>query len=70
MILYTPLSQEDIYQSEINHEQYMVITYQDKPCYAEKMSDGNYRLIQLLSTDPNDYLQDCFSPGNIIRQPM
>ena len=46
MILYTPLSQEDIYQNEMNAGQYTIITYQEKQCYAEKMDDGNYRLLQ------------------------
>lgn len=66
MILYTPLSREDIYQQELNHEAYSLIQYQDRLCYAEKLSDGQYRLLQLLSTDPNDFLEESFVPGTII----
>ena len=70
MILYTPLSREDIYQQEINQETFSVIQYQDRLCYAEKLSDGQYRLLQLLSTNPNDFLEQSFVPGTIIHYSM
>ncbi len=66
MILYTPLSYEDIHYSEQDYQQYEFISYQSKTCCIQRLENGDMRLVQLLSTDPNDYLAEHFSPGTII----
>ncbi len=65
-MLYTPLSYEDIHGFGDEYQQYEVIMYQDKQCCVERMQNGDCRIIQLLSTDPNDFLMNEFMPGTII----
>ncbi|WP_245902311.1 MULTISPECIES: YlzJ-like family protein [Gracilibacillus] len=65
---YTPLSYEDMYPVEVSeHQKYQCITYKNKQCLMEKLDNGDMRLVQLLSTDPNDFLLAEFSPGSIIK---
>ncbi|QDP40237.1 YlzJ-like family protein [Radiobacillus deserti] len=68
MILYTPLSHEDIFpedqKSFLGQE---VIQVQGKNVCAKRREDGSYEVIQLLSTDPNDFLLQTFQPGSILR---
>ncbi|WP_164215510.1 YlzJ-like family protein [Virgibacillus sp. YIM 98842] len=67
MILYTPLSQEDIFptaNSSYNNRQF--ISYEGRSVYAEQMEDGSYQLLQLMSTDPQDFLDEKFTPGSIL----
>lgn len=66
MFLYTPLSDEDIYPREENQSERKIISYQGKSVHVEKTTDGTYQVLQLLSTDPQDFLNDAFNPGNII----
>lgn len=64
MILYTPLAHSEVYSSsEDEYKKYHCVTYCGKMCLAEQQQDGSYRLIQLLSTDPQDFLNDQFTPG-------
>ncbi|MDX8046995.1 YlzJ-like family protein [Gracilibacillus sp. S3-1-1] len=65
-MLYTPLSMEDIHYNEADFEQYEWIHYQNKPCYVQRLDNGDKRVVQLLSTNPNDYLLQTFAPGTII----
>ncbi|HEX6593954.1 MAG TPA: YlzJ-like family protein [Bacillota bacterium] len=68
MILYTPLSETDIFptSSEIYSNRHCV-TYDGKSCFVEKQADGTYQLLQLLSTDPNDFLNENYTPGTILK---
>ncbi|GGA62589.1 YlzJ-like family protein [Ornithinibacillus halotolerans] len=69
MILYTPLSESDIFPTAENvYTNRECITYNGRTCFVEKNSQGEYQLIQLLSTDPQDYLDENFIPGTIIQQ--
>ncbi|WP_042223719.1 YlzJ-like family protein [Oceanobacillus manasiensis] len=67
MILYTPLSQEEIFpqQEDVTAKRQCVV-HQGKSMYVEQKEDGSYQLLQLLSTDPQDYLNDSLSPGTIL----
>ena len=61
MVLYTPLSEQDIYpQSTANHK---VISYHGKTVLAQETEDKQLQIVQLISTDPKDYLQQSFTPG-------
>ncbi|ENH96532.1 hypothetical protein J416_10201 [Gracilibacillus halophilus YIM-C55.5] len=68
MILYTPLAQEDIYQaSSSDYQKQSVVQVQEKSCAVERLENGDLRLVQLLSTDPNDFLNEQFLPGTIVK---
>lgn len=70
MILYTPLCEMDIFPLEENEwKNRSCMTYEGKLVYVEKLEDGSYELLQLLSTDPEDYLNPQFTPGNHIQIP-
>ncbi|WP_339227763.1 YlzJ-like family protein [Oceanobacillus sp. FSL K6-2867] len=67
MILYTPLTQHDIFP--VDQEGYSNmehIAYDGRMIYAKKTKDGSYQIQQLVSTDPQDYLRDEFSPGSTL----
>jgi len=64
MILYTPVPQSEIYTtSSEEYTKFQSISYQGKMCLAEQQQDGSYQLKQLLSTDPQDFLDEQFTPG-------
>ena len=64
MILYTPLAMEDVLQGldEISAQRECV-SYQGRMFYVDKMANGDYQLVQLMSTNPNDYLNQQYLPG-------
>lgn len=66
MILYTPLSQTDIFP--LDNEDFtkrQCVSYQGRLLYVEEAEKGSFELLQLLSTDPQDFLDVKYSPGNI-----
>ncbi|MBA2174053.1 YlzJ-like family protein [Halobacillus locisalis] len=62
MILYTPLSEHDIFprQDESN-----VVYHKHKNCPVKCMDDGNGKrqIVQVLSTDPSHYMDPELQPG-------
>lgn len=66
MILYTPLSQADIFphSSEENANRHFV-TNQGRSMYVEQQPDGSYQLLRLLSSDPHDFLKAEYTPGTL-----
>jgi hypothetical protein len=67
MILYTPLSQEEIFpQQDGAIANRHCVVFQGKSMYVEQKEDGSYQLLQLLSTDPEDFMNDAYSPGTIL----
>ncbi|HEY4601611.1 MAG TPA: YlzJ-like family protein [Cerasibacillus sp.] len=67
MILYTPLTELDIFPtSDADYTKLRSISFKGKSMYVENMTDGNYKIIQLLSTDPNDFLNKNYTPGTLI----
>ncbi|TQS75504.1 hypothetical protein DX933_04290 [Ornithinibacillus gellani] len=67
MILYTPLSETDIFPSNADeYAQYESIVVGGRTCQARRLEDGSFQLTQLLSTDPNDFFQADYQPGRII----
>ncbi|ADU30697.1 YlzJ-like family protein [Evansella cellulosilytica] len=71
MILYTYQSQEMIFP--INEADYTNQTYVDIPggqLQLEKVEEGqgglgSYRIVRLLSSDPNLYLNPQYAPGQV-----
>ena len=66
MILYTPLSQSDIFPDSEETSQRKFVSYQGKTLYVEQGENGTYELIQLMSTDPQDFLNESYAPGTIL----
>ncbi|MFC2950056.1 YlzJ-like family protein [Virgibacillus sediminis] len=67
MILYTPLSEHEIFpQSEEQFSNRHLLSINGRSLYAERKNDGSYQILQLLSTDPQDYMDENYTPGNII----
>lgn len=68
MILYTPLSEADIFPTSAEaFSKNKSVSYQGKSLYVEEKGDGSFQLLQLLSTDPQDFMDENFSPGTILR---
>jgi hypothetical protein len=66
MILYTPMPHSEIYAaSNDEFTRFQSVSYRGKACLAEQQQDGSYQLKQLLSTDPQDFLDEQFTPGTI-----
>lgn len=69
MILYTPYHHSEIFTvPEDEYAKYHWVSYRGKMCLAEQQQDGSYRLMQLLSSDPQDYLDDQLNPGVFFRK--
>lgn len=69
MILYTPLSTSDIFPEEDeDFSSHKFVSFQGKKLYVKETDKGTYQLVQLLSTDPQDYLNDNYTPGNIFKK--
>lgn len=67
-MLYTPLSENDIFpSSETEFSKRKCVSYKGRSLYVEQMNDGSYELLQLLSTDPQDFMDGTFAPGSILR---
>lgn len=67
MILYTPLCQSDIFPiNDDDFSKYQFVSYQGKLMRVEEVDKGSYELLQLLSTDPQDFLNTNYSPGTIL----
>ncbi len=66
MILYTPLSQGDIFPTKDDgFSKRQCVSYQGRLLYVEEIEKGSFELLQLLSTDPQDFLNTKYSPGKI-----
>lgn len=68
MILYTPLTHQEIFQGQVNYApQLECISYKGKMLSAEKLPDGSYRVERVLSSDPMDFLSPDLFPGKILQ---
>lgn len=67
MFLYTTVPIEQIFPSETNNLQYQEIDLGvGKKIIIEKINDSQCKIVRLISTDSNDYLNPQFQPGSII----
>lgn len=66
MILYTPVSMTDIFPSE-EQSRCELISSNGKQVLARGLEDGSYQVEQLISTDPQDFLDGGLAPGMIIK---
>ncbi|WP_085992361.1 YlzJ-like family protein [Oceanobacillus senegalensis] len=67
MILYTPLSENDIFPpTEDAFSSRQCISCDGKMMIADRNQDGTYQVVQLLSSNPEDFLDQRFLPGSIL----
>ncbi|WP_235817544.1 MULTISPECIES: YlzJ-like family protein [Gracilibacillus] len=66
-MLYTPLSYEEIDDTKHAYEDFQLMRFQGRDCCVQKLANGDIRIVQLLSTNPNDYLIESLTPGTIIK---
>ncbi|ASN05681.1 YlzJ-like family protein [Virgibacillus necropolis] len=66
MILYTPMVESDVFPNQDNSSNRVIITHQNRPVCVEKNQEGNYQIVQLLSTDPKDYMDPQYQPGAVL----
>lgn len=65
MILYTPLSMSDIYPAEHTNlsGNRQIISYDGMEIYAEHVGSNEYKVLQLMSTNPEVFLRSDLQPG-------
>ncbi|MDQ0184767.1 YlzJ-like family protein [Cytobacillus sp. FSL R5-0569] len=64
MILYTAMPSEWIYQAESSeYAKQKVVNFEGIPLLVELTSGSEYRVIQVMSTDPNDFMNENIGPG-------
>lgn len=61
MVLYTPLHEDDIFPKRIAAEQSM--TYHGRTVYVKEGEHGEFELVRLMSSNPQDYLNPRYTPG-------
>lgn len=69
MILYTPLNEHDIFPTDQRlFQSRKIVNSNDQMMLVDSLENGSYRIVQLLSTNPQDYLSDSLTPGEIISE--
>ncbi len=63
MIHYTPLSEYDIFPRSKEDEKIVYHQYRNKPMKCLELGNGKKQIVQLLSTDPADYMDPALQPG-------
>jgi hypothetical protein len=67
-MIYTPLTNEEVFPESQNvWGNFQQVTYNNKTCIVERLENGDWRISQLLSTNPNDFLLEEYLPGSILR---
>ncbi|KHD86553.1 YlzJ-like family protein [Heyndrickxia ginsengihumi] len=66
MILHTMMPKEMIFPTDsLEFTKQEMIAYNGVPILAEQVEQG-YRIIRILSSNPNDYLQAELMPGTLL----
>lgn len=67
MILYTPVSMESIFANSTESALEMkVFQYKGRTMMGYASSDGRYQISRLISTCPQDYLDERFQPNRYV----
>lgn len=64
MVLYTPLTDAEIFPQE--NDDTFLMTYNGQTVVCRETENGSVQVVQLLSTDPQHFLNQAFSPGTTI----
>lgn len=62
MILYTVVPQENIFSSEHETNKVMTVAMNNVQLVVQQ-KDDKWEIVQLISSDPNDYLNAQYQPG-------
>jgi len=68
MILYTPLCTDDIFKQETNESRPVSATFNGCSVSVSALEDGAYTIENLNSTNPMDFLNPIYSPGQRIER--
>ncbi|WP_235794482.1 YlzJ-like family protein [Virgibacillus salidurans] len=61
------MSEAEIFpQSADSFSSRHVISHEGRSLYVEETNDGSYQLLQLMSTNPQDFLDEKYTPGKIL----
>lgn len=67
MILYTMMPHELIFPyEEQNEANQMMVTYHGIPVLVERAEKQNFQIVRVLSTDPQHFMDERFTPGTKI----
>jgi hypothetical protein len=67
MILYTMMPHEQVFPySEEEAINQVLISYNGIPLMAEWTENNEYRIVRVMSTDPNHYMDPICRPGSTI----
>lgn len=68
MILWTPMQLELVLEGleDMCPPRRSLVSYRGVPMLVERAADGRSKIAQLLSTDPADYLNAEYTPGNYL----
>ncbi|WP_257351485.1 YlzJ-like family protein [Pseudalkalibacillus decolorationis] len=68
MILYTMMPSEAIFQTNPSeYEKHSVIEMNGIPVMVERLEDQSCKVVRMMSTDPNHYMQTNLQPGTILK---
>ena len=67
MILYTTMPQDLIFQTEaMEYGKHTVIDYEGIPLLVEMDDNHDYRVVRVMSSNPDHYLDGRLCPGTIL----
>lgn len=67
MILYTTMPQELVFEEKPAAQQKeKIVQVNGVSLLVEQVTPSQCRIVQLLSTDPNQFLNSAFNPGQVI----
>lgn len=67
MIIYTPLSMDEVLKDQDKIKQLKEIDYQGKRVQVEMLEEGLYRVVRIISSFPQDFLIPDLQPGTVLR---
>lgn len=71
MILYTMTPPEQVFATDQEaYNKQMTVPCEAGSLMVEQQEDGEYRIIRLLSSDPNAFLNPAYEPGTILSSPL
>lgn len=70
MVLYTIIPEEIVFQSNEEISASQEIIYNGKRILVQPIDFKSFRIVQLISSDPSDYLLTDFQPGSVVTMTM
>jgi hypothetical protein len=65
--LYTPLPAEQVLEGSDKNINMKEINYKGVMMQVEVINERDYKIMRIISSDPNDYLNPELQPGKIIK---